>query len=47
MIQKFRSEKEVFECLSKRENILVLCDEAHRSQYGFEARIDENIKENK
>lgn len=39
-IQKFRSETDTFECLSKRENILVLCDEAHRSQYGFEARLD-------
>lgn len=43
-IQKFRSEKESFECLSKRENILVLCDEAHRSQYGFEARLDEEAQ---
>ena len=43
-IQKFRSDKESFECLSKRENILVLCDEAHRSQYGFEARLDEEAK---
>ncbi|WP_343353776.1 type I restriction endonuclease subunit R [Helicobacter mastomyrinus] len=43
-IQKFRSEKESFECLSKRENILVLCDEAHRSQYGFEVRLDEEAQ---
>ncbi|WP_336524344.1 type I restriction endonuclease subunit R [Helicobacter japonicus] len=43
-IQKFRSDKESFECLSKRENILVLCDEAHRSQYGFEARLDEEAQ---
>lgn len=43
-IQKFRSETDTFECLSKRENILVLCDEAHRSQYGFEARIDEEAQ---
>lgn len=43
-IQKFRSEGESFECLSKRENILVLCDEAHRSQYGFEARLDEEAQ---
>ncbi len=43
-IQKFRSENETFELLSQRENILVLCDEAHRSQYGFEARLDEQAQ---
>ncbi|MCX2683763.1 type I restriction endonuclease subunit R [Campylobacter sp. MIT 21-1685] len=43
-IQKFRSESATFECLSNRENILVLCDEAHRSQYGFEARLDEEAQ---
>ena len=43
-IQKFRSETDTFECLSKRENMLVLCDEAHRSQYGFEARLDEEAQ---
>ncbi len=43
-IQKFRSESESFELLSQRENILVLCDEAHRSQYGFEARLDEQAQ---
>jgi type I restriction enzyme R subunit len=28
--------------LSQRENIVVVADEAHRSQYGFTGRIDEN-----
>jgi type I site-specific restriction-modification system R (restriction) subunit len=26
--------------LSRRRNIVVIADEAHRSQYGFEARLD-------
>ncbi|RDU65276.1 hypothetical protein CQA53_06800 [Helicobacter didelphidarum] len=40
-IQKFRADEnsERFELLSTRDNIIVLCDEAHRTQYGFEARI--------
>lgn len=43
-IQKFRSESESFELLSMRENIIVLCDEAHRSQYGFEARLNDEAQ---
>jgi len=31
--------KENFDCLSKRRNIVVIADEAHRSQYGFAARL--------
>lgn len=30
--------------LSPRENIVVVADEAHRSQYGFEGKVDENGK---
>ena len=40
-IQKFSPEgedKEQFELLSERTNIVVIADEAHRSQYGFGAR---------
>ena len=39
-IQKFSPEgnSEVFDCLSERKNIVVIADEAHRSQYGFAAK---------
>lgn len=38
-IQKFQpDEGNVYETLSERENIIVLADEAHRTQYGFRAR---------
>lgn len=39
-IQKFSPEEnsEVFELLSDRKNIVVIADEAHRSQYGFSAK---------
>jgi type I restriction enzyme R subunit len=42
-IQKFYPEEgSVYETLSARENIIVIADEAHRTQYGFSARtIDE------
>ena len=42
-IQKFQPEKgNVYEELSNRRNIVVIADEAHRTQYGFEAKtIDE------
>jgi type I restriction enzyme R subunit len=29
----------MYPVLSDRRNIVVICDEAHRSQYGFEARL--------
>jgi type I restriction enzyme R subunit len=39
-IQKFQPEEgNVFETLSERENIIVIADEAHRTQYGFKAKI--------
>jgi len=40
-IQKFTpgEDEDVFPVLSERSNIVVICDEAHRSQYGFEARL--------
>ncbi len=38
-IQKFQpDEGNVYDELSGRENIILICDEAHRSQYGFQAR---------
>jgi type I restriction enzyme R subunit len=40
-IQKFQPEEgNVYETLSERENIVVIADEAHRTQYGFKAKID-------
>lgn len=43
-IQKFYPEKgsNVFDTLSDRKNIVVVADEAHRSQYGFTAKVVEN-----
>jgi type I restriction enzyme R subunit len=48
-IQKFSPEEgNVYDLLSNRENIIVIADEAHRTQYGFKAKIidakDENNK---
>ena len=42
-IQKFFPEerKSVYDQLSERRNIVVIADEAHRTQYGFEASIKE------
>lgn len=38
-IQKFQpNEGNVYETLSERENIVVIADEAHRTQYGFKAK---------
>jgi type I restriction enzyme R subunit len=40
-VQKFLpDEGEKFPSLSERRNIIVIADEAHRSQYGFKARVD-------
>lgn len=49
-IQKFMPEgnKSVYDQLSDRKNIVVVADEAHRTQYGFEAKlVDERDKETK
>lgn len=45
-IQKFAPEEseEAFPALTNRRNIFVFTDEAHRSQYGFKARIDKSNK---
>lgn len=41
MIQKFLPEEGTiqFDLLSERRNIIVIADEAHRTQYGFEAKV--------
>jgi type I restriction enzyme R subunit len=49
-IQKFLPEnnKSIYDQLSDRKNVVVIADEAHRTQYGFEAKlIDEKDKETK
>ncbi len=46
-IHKFMPEEgNVFETLSKRKNIVVIADEAHRTQYGFKAKIVDAKDEN-
>ncbi len=42
-IQKFQTEKdeEKFLVLTDRHNVVVMCDEAHRTQYGFKGVIDQ------
>lgn len=49
-IQKFTpgEDEDSFPVLSDRHNIVVICDEAHRSQYGFQAsmpRLQQQLKE--
>lgn len=45
-IQKFQPENgNVYETLSDRENIVVIADEAHRTQYGFKAKLDKDTGE--
>ena len=41
-MQKFMpgEDEDVFPMLSERTNIVVIADEAHRTQYGFEAKLD-------
>ncbi|TBD34865.1 type I restriction endonuclease subunit R [Rhizobium ruizarguesonis] len=41
-VQKFTPEtgEEVFPVLTKRRNVIVMADEAHRSQYGFDAKLN-------
>tara|TARA_B100000427_G_scaffold329223_1_gene344556 strand:- start:1868 stop:4966 length:3099 start_codon:yes stop_codon:yes gene_type:complete len=48
-IQKFRPEKgeERFSVLTDRHNVIVMCDEAHRTQYGFKGVIDQKTGEMK
>jgi type I restriction enzyme R subunit len=48
-IQKFipDNDKSVYELLSARDNIVVIADEAHRTQYGFNAKLRDVKDENK
>lgn len=48
-IQKFLAEdgKEEYERLTERSNVVVIADEAHRTQYGFEAKLVDVKNENK
>jgi type I restriction enzyme R subunit len=48
-IQKFMPADggSVFDLLSARRNIVVIADEAHRTQYGFEAKLRDEKDENK
>lgn len=39
-IQKFTPENEDMEVLTDRKNVIIIADEAHRSQYGLEAKGD-------
>jgi len=42
-IQKFAPEKgEAYPMLTDRRNVVIIADEAHRSQYGFKARIEKS-----
>lgn len=46
-IQKFQPEDgNIYDELSDRRNIVVIADEAHRTQYGFKAKIIDNKDEN-
>ncbi|MBY5735602.1 type I restriction endonuclease subunit R [Rhizobium leguminosarum] len=46
-VQKFTPEKgeEVFPVLTERRNVIVMADEAHRSQYGFDAKLNPDTGE--
>ena len=45
-IHKFMPEKgEAMPCLSARQNVVVIADEAHRSQYGFGGKVNEKTGE--
>ena len=45
-IQKFKPEDGEMPVLTDRRNVIIMADEAHRSQYGFEAKTDKegNVK---
>ena len=45
-IQKFKPEDGEMPALTERRNVIIMADEAHRSQYGFEAKTDKegNVK---
>lgn len=46
-IQKFSPDtgSRTYPCLTQRRNVIVIADEAHRSQYGFRAKVESNTGE--
>jgi type I restriction enzyme R subunit len=42
-IQKFKPEIGDMPCLTDRRNVIVIADEAHRSQYGLQAKTNTKI----
>lgn len=48
-LQKFGPDEDtgIMPCLTDRSNIIVMADEAHRSQYGFEAKVSKKDAETK
>ncbi len=40
-IQKFKPEDGEMPALTDRRNVIIMADEAHRSQYGFEAKTEQ------
>ncbi|WP_164999241.1 type I restriction endonuclease subunit R [Methanohalophilus profundi] len=44
-LQKFSSDEDQYPLLSERRNIIVMADEAHRSQYGLKAKFDSKTGE--
>lgn len=46
-IQKFMpgEDEDAIPVLSERDNVVVICDEAHRSQYGLKGRVDQKTGE--
>jgi len=46
-IQKFGTDASDFEILSSRSNIIIAADEAHRSQYGFKAKVNKETGQTK
>lgn len=44
-IQKFKPEEGEMPVLTDRKNVIIIADEAHRSQYGLEAKVDSKTGE--
>ena len=44
-IQKFKPEESEMPVLTDRKNVIIIADEAHRSQYGLEAKVDSKTGE--
>lgn len=48
-LQKFAPDEDtgIMPCLTERSNVIVMADEAHRSQYGFDAKVSKKDAETK